>query len=101
MADEAFILSGVRTAVGALGGVLAEVPAPELGAVCVQQALQRAAVKPADVDEVILGNVVAGGLGQNPARQATLRAGLPPAVGATTVNKVCGSGLKAVMLGAQ
>jgi acetyl-CoA C-acetyltransferase len=101
MANEAFILSGVRTPIGAMGGVLAEVPAPELGALCVKQAIQRAGVKPDAVDEVIMGNVVGAGLGQNPARQAAIRAGLPASVGATTVNKVCGSGLKAVMFAAQ
>jgi acetyl-CoA C-acetyltransferase len=101
MAGEVFILSGIRTPIGAMGGALAEVPAPELGAVCIKQALQLAGIKPASVDEVILGNVVGAGLGQNPARQASIRAGLPPSVGATTVNKVCGSGLKAVMLAAQ
>jgi acetyl-CoA C-acetyltransferase len=101
MAGEAFILCGARTPIGAMGGVLAEVPAPELGAVCIKQAVQFAGVKPEAIDEVIMGNVVAAGLGQNPARQAGIRAGLPPTVGATTVNKVCGSGLKAVMLAAQ
>lgn len=101
MAGEAFIVAGVRTPIGTLGGALAEVPAPELGALCIKQALQAAGVKPEAVDEVIMGNVVAAGLGQNPARQASIRAGLPVSVGATTVNKVCGSGLKAVMLAAQ
>ncbi len=101
MGTEAFIVSGVRTAIGALGGAFAEVPAPELGAVCIKQALQNARVEPGAVEEVLMGNVVGAGLGQNPARQAAIRAGLPPAVGATTVNKVCGSGLKAVMLAAQ
>jgi acetyl-CoA C-acetyltransferase len=84
-----------------MGGVLADVPAPELGAVCIKEAVQRSGVKPERIDEVIFGNVVAAGLGQNPARQASIKAGLPPSVGATTVNKVCGSGLKAVMLAAQ
>src|SRR5438105_893046 len=101
MGSEAFILSGARTAIGALGGSLAEVPAPELGAVCIKQAVQRAGVQPSTIDEVIMGNVVSAGLGQNPARQAAIRAGLPVSVGATTVNKVCGSGLKAVMLATQ
>ncbi len=101
MGVEAFILSGVRTPIGALGGVLAEVPAPELGALCVKEAVQRAGVQPEDVSEVIMGNVVGAGLGQNPARQASIKAGLPVSVGATTVNKVCGSGLKAVMLASQ
>ncbi len=99
--NDVWIVSGVRTPIGALGGALASVPAPRLGATCIRAALERANVRPEDVDEVILGNVVAAGQGQNPARQATLFAGLPPSVGATTVNKVCGSGLKAVMLAAQ
>jgi acetyl-CoA C-acetyltransferase len=101
MAGDAVILSGVRTPIGAIGGVLAEVPAPELGALCIKQVVQITGIKPEAVDEVIMGNVVAAGLGQNPARQAGIRAGLAPAVGATTVNKVCGSGLKAVMLASQ
>jgi acetyl-CoA C-acetyltransferase len=101
MAGEAYIVAGVRTPIGALGGTLAEVPAVELGAVCIKEAVQRAGIKPESIDEVILGNVVAAGIGQNPARQATIRAGLPPAVGATTINKVCGSGLKAVMFASQ
>jgi acetyl-CoA C-acetyltransferase len=101
MAGEAFIVAGVRTAIGSLGGAFAEVPAPELGGVCIKQVLQTAGAKPESVEEVLMGNVVGAGLGQNPARQAAIRAGLPPAVGATTVNKVCGSGLKAVMLAAQ
>jgi acetyl-CoA C-acetyltransferase len=101
MAGEAFIVSGIRTPIGALSGTLADVPAPELGALCIKQALQNAGIQPTGVDEVIMGNVVGAGIGQNPARQATIKAGLPPSVGATTVNKVCGSGLKAVMLAAQ
>lgn len=99
--SEAVIVSGVRTPIGALSGVLADVSAAELGGVCIREALQRAGVAGADVDEVIMGNVVGAGQGQNPARQATIKAGLPVAVGATTVNKVCGSGLKSVMLAAQ
>ena len=98
---EAFIVSGVRTPIGALSGSLAEVPASELGAVCIREALSRAGVGSDDVDEVIMGNVVGAGQGQNPARQATIKSGLPSSVGATTVNKVCGSGLKSVMLAAQ
>ncbi len=101
MAGEVFIVAGVRTPIGSLSGALAETPAPELGAVCIKQALHNAGCKPDRVDEVIMGNVVSAGIGQNPARQASIRAGLPPAVGATTINKVCGSGLKAVMLAAQ
>jgi acetyl-CoA C-acetyltransferase len=101
MAGEAFIVAGIRTPIGSLSGALAEVPAPELGAVCIKQVLQNVKMKPEGVDEVIMGNVVGAGLGQNPARQAAIKAGLPPSVGATTVNKVCGSGLKAVMLAGQ
>ena len=98
---EAFIVSGVRTPIGALSGVLAEVSAAELGAVAIKETLLRAGVSGDDVDEVIMGNVVGAGQGQNPARQASIKAGLPERVGAFTVNKVCGSGLKSVMLAAQ
>src|SRR5207302_7682064 len=83
-----------------LGG-LADVPAPQLGAVAVAEALRRARVSPDKVDEVIMGHVLQAGVGQNPARQAALKAGLPDSIAAYTVNKVCGSGLKAVMLAAQ
>src|SRR5437660_4030372 len=100
MAD-AFILSAARTPIGKYLGSLADVPAPQLGAVAVGEALRRAGAPPERVDEVILGNVIQAGLGQNPARQAGLKAGLPDTVAAFTVNKVCGSGLKAVMLAAQ
>jgi acetyl-CoA C-acetyltransferase len=100
MAD-VFLLSAARTPVGRYLGGLADVPAPTLGAVAVAAALKRAKVPPAQVDEVILGNVIQAGVGQNPARQAALEAGLPDTVAAFTVNKVCGSGLKAVMLAAQ
>ena len=98
---QAWILSGVRTPIGSLNGALASVPAPKLGSISIQEALKRAGVGPEEVDEVILGNVIGAGIGQNPARQASLGAGLPASVGATTVNKVCGSGLKAVMMAAQ
>src|SRR5438067_1869230 len=98
---DAFILSAARTPIGKYLGGLAEVPAPELGAVAVREALKRAKVPPERVDEVILGNVIQAGVGQNPARQAALKAGLPDAIAAVTINKVCGSGLKAVMLAAQ
>src|SRR5437773_4778073 len=100
MAD-AFILSGVRTPIGKYLGALADVPAPQLGAVAVAEALRRARVAPERIDEVILGNVLQAGVGQNPARQVALKAGLPDTVAAVTINKVCGSGLKAVMLAAQ
>jgi acetyl-CoA C-acetyltransferase len=99
--SDAFLLSGVRTPIGKYLGGLADVPAPQLGAAAVAEALRRARVPPDQVDEVILGNVIQAGLGQNPARQAALKAGLPHTIAAFTVNKVCGSGLKAVMLAAQ
>jgi acetyl-CoA C-acetyltransferase len=95
------VTGGVRTAIGAFGGAFAEVPAPALGSAVIKGALSKASVSLDQVDEVIFGNVVGAGLGQNVARQATIGAGMSPSVGATTVNKVCGSGLKAVMLAAQ
>jgi acetyl-CoA C-acetyltransferase len=95
------LTGGVRTAIGAFGGAFAEVPAPALGSAAIKGALSKASVSPDQVDEVIFGNVVGAGLGQNVARQAAIGAGLSPTIGATTVNKVCGSGLKAVMLAAQ
>ena len=100
MAD-AVILSAARTPTGRFLGALKTFTAPELGAIAVREAVARAGIAPADVDECILGNVVGAGIGQAPARQAALRAGLPDSVGALTINKVCGSGLKAVMLAAQ
>jgi acetyl-CoA C-acetyltransferase len=98
---EAVILSAVRTPIGRFLGGLADVPAPRLGAVVVREAVRRAGVAPEEVDEVILGNILSAGLGQAPARQAARYAGLPDSVGAVTVNKMCGSGLKAVVLAAQ
>ncbi len=98
---EAVILSAVRLPTGRFLGSLKGFSAPALGAMVVKEAVARAAVPPEGVDEVILGNVVSAGLGQAPARQAAIRAGLPPSVAALTINKVCGSGLKAVMLAAQ
>jgi acetyl-CoA C-acetyltransferase len=98
---DAFILSAVRTPIGKFLGELADVPAAKLGAVAIAEGVKRAGVKPEQVDEVIMGNVVQAGEGQAPARQAALFAGLPPTVAAFAVNKVCGSGLKAVMLAAQ
>ena len=98
---EAVILSAVRTPTGKFMGALKGFTAPQLGAMVVKEAVRRAGVDPAKVDEVILGNVLSAGVGQAPARQAAIGAGLPPAVGALTINKVCGSGLKAVMLAAQ
>jgi len=99
--DEVVIVAGCRTPVGKFQGSLADLSAPKLGAIVVREAVRRAKVDPKLVDECIMGNVVAAGLGQNPARQAALFGGLPPEVGAMTVNKVCGSGLKAVALAAQ
>ncbi|MCK6459814.1 MAG: acetyl-CoA C-acetyltransferase [Planctomycetes bacterium] len=98
---QAVIVGAARTAIGKFLGGLSPFAAPELGAVAVKAALARAGVASKDVDEVILGNVLQAGVGQNPARQAALKAGFPPAIAAFTVNKVCGSGLKAVALAAQ
>ena len=99
--QEVLIASACRTPIGKFQGGLQGLRAPELGAIVVREALRRAGIGPEAVDEVILGNVLQAGLGQNPARQAAIAAGIPPSVGAFTVNKVCGSGLKAVMLAAQ
>jgi acetyl-CoA C-acetyltransferase len=101
MAEEVVIAGGVRTAIGRFGRAFKDMPAPRLGAAVIQESLRRASLSPEDVDEVIMGNVISAGLGQNPARQAALYAGLPVEIGSFTVNKVCGSGLKAVMLAAQ
>ncbi len=101
MNDLSLIVAGVRTPMGAMSGALASVPAPELGAASIKALLERTGVAGKRIDEVIMGNVIAAGLGQNPARQAAIFAGLPDSVGALTVNKVCGSGLKAVMLADQ
>ena len=98
---EVFIVSAVRTPTGKFLGALKSFKATELASLAVAEAVSRSGVKPEDVDELILGNVISAGLGQNPARQAALGAGLPPSVGALTINKVCGSGLKAVMLARQ
>lgn len=98
---EVVIVSAVRTAIGSFNGSLKDVSAPELGAIAIKGALEKAGIKPEQVDEVILGNVLQAGLGQNPARQAALKAGLPESVSAMTINKVCGSGLKAVHLATQ
>src|SRR5713226_5043646 len=98
---EAVIISAVRTPVGKILGALKSFKATDLGAIVVREAVKRAGVKPEDVDEVIMGCVIQAGLGQNPARQAALNGGLPNTVSAVTVNKVCGSGLKAIMMAAQ
>jgi acetyl-CoA C-acetyltransferase len=99
--DDVVIISACRTPVGKFQGSLSDFSAPQLGAIVVREAVQRAKFDPKQVDECIMGNVVSAGLGQNPARQAAMFGGLPPEVGAMTVNKVCGSGLKAVGLAAQ
>ena len=98
---EVVIVSAVRTAIGKFGGSLTPLSAPQMGAIVIKEALNRAGVKPELVDEVIMGNVLQAGLGQNPARQAAIFAGMPVEVPAFTVNKVCGSGLKCVELAAQ
>jgi len=95
------IAGALRTAIGKFGGSLAKTPAPELGATVIRALLEKTGVKPEAISEVILGQVLTAGSGQNPARQASIRAGLPHGVPAMTINKVCGSGLKAVMLAAQ
>ena len=95
------IAGAARTAIGRFQGAYGNTPAAALGAVAIRAAVQRAGIDPARVDEVLMGNVIQAGEGQAPARQAALKAGLPPTVGATTINKICGSGLKAVMFAAQ
>src|ERR1700742_4437380 len=99
--EDVVIISGVRTPIGKFQGALEPFTAPQLGSIAVREAVKRANVDPAQVDECIMGLVVAAGLGQNPARQAALGGGLANTVGAMTINKVCGSGLKAVSLAAQ
>ena len=101
MATDIVIVAAARTAVGKFGGTLAATPAAELGAAVIQELLKRAKLSGEQINEVILGQVLTAGVGQNPARQAVIKAGLPTAVPAMTINKVCGSGLKAVMLGTQ
>src|SRR5262245_25453527 len=100
-ANDPVILSGCRTPIGSFGGAFRDVSAVDLGAVALREALRRADLRPEHVDEVIVGCVLQAGQGMNPARQASIRAGVPDSVPAYTVNKVCGSGLKAVMLAAQ
>ena len=99
--NEVVLAGAVRTPIGTFGGSFAETPATELGAVVLREALNRAGVAPDEVDEIIMGNVLSAGLGMNPARQAAIAAGIPDNVPATSINKVCGSGLKAVALATQ
>jgi len=101
MANDVVIVSACRTAIGSFMGSLSSVLAPRLGALVVEEAVKRSGLRKSNVDEVILGNVLAAGLGQGPARQAALYAGLPDSVECLTINKMCGSGLKSVMLGSQ
>ena len=98
--DEAVILSAVRTPIGKYGKTLSGIKATDLGAIAVKEAVSRAKIQPQDVEECIMGNVISAGLGQNPARQAAIGAGLPVEIGSFTVNAVCGSGMKALMLAA-
>ncbi|HLQ67386.1 MAG TPA: acetyl-CoA C-acetyltransferase [Candidatus Limnocylindrales bacterium] len=98
---DAYIVSACRTAIGEFLGGLSTMTAPHLGAVVIREAVQRAGIKPDQIEEVLMGHVVQAGAGQAPARQAAIHGGIPDTVGATTINKVCGSGLKAVMLAAQ
>src|SRR6202000_1120304 len=99
--EDVVIVAGVRTPVGKFQGALSSFSAVQLGSLVVREALSRARLNPDQVDECIMGNVVSAGLGQNPARQAAIHGGLSPSVSAMTINKVCGSGLKAVSLAAQ
>jgi acetyl-CoA C-acetyltransferase len=99
--EDIVIVGAARTPIGKFGGMLAKTPAAELGALIIRKVLERAGVAPEQVSEVIMGQVLAAGVGQNPARQAAIKAGLPHMIPAMTINKVCGSGLKAAMLGAQ
>ena len=101
MANDVVVVSACRTAIGSFMGSLSSLAAPRLGALVVEEAVKRSGIKKSDVDEVILGNVLTAGLGQAPARQAALYAGLPDSVECLTINKMCGSGLKSVMLGGQ
>jgi acetyl-CoA C-acetyltransferase len=100
-AMSSYIISAARTPIGSLLGSLQDLSAPQLGAVAIKAAVERAGIQPSSVDEVIMGNVLSGGVGQAPARQAAIAAGLPTSVACMTINKVCGSGLKSVMLADQ
>ena len=101
MSKKIVLAGACRTAIGKMGGALSSVPAVDLGAIVIKEALNRAGVKPEQVDHVYMGNVIQAGLGQNPARQASLKAGLPIETPAVTVNVVCGSGLNCVNMAAQ
>ena len=99
--EDAYLLAGARTPIGKFLGAFSTLSAPELGAIAIRESLKRANISPSAVDEVIMGNILSAGVGQAPARQAALKGGLPGTVPALTINKMCGSGLKAVMLAAQ
>ncbi len=98
--QEVVIISAARTAIGKFNGTIKDVPAPQLGAVAIKEAVRRSGLEAGDIEECLMGNVLSASLGQNPARQAAVGAGLPYEIGSTTINKVCGSGMKAVMLAA-
>jgi acetyl-CoA C-acetyltransferase len=98
---EVFIVSAVRTPMGSFGGALKDFSATQLGAIAIKEAVKRAGLEPEHINDVLMGNVMQAGIGQAPARQASKFAGLPDAVNCTTINKVCASGMKAVMMGAQ
>ncbi|MEI8383264.1 MAG: beta-ketoacyl synthase N-terminal-like domain-containing protein, partial [Planctomycetota bacterium] len=98
---DVMILSACRTPIGKFQGALSSLTGPELGSIAMRAALAQSGIAPEQVDEVIMGNVLGAGVGQAPARQAAIRAGLPTSVSALTINKVCGSGLKAIMLAVQ
>ncbi|HVP06097.1 MAG TPA: acetyl-CoA C-acetyltransferase [Dehalococcoidia bacterium] len=99
--NEVVLAGAVRTAIGTFGGAFADTPATQLGATVIKEAISRAGIQPEQIDEIIMGNVLSAGLGMNPARQAAIAAGIPDSVPATTVNKVCGSGLKTIALATQ
>ena len=99
--NDVYIITGTRTPIGSFSGSLKDLSAPELGSIAIRSAVQKAGIEPSDIDETLMGCVLTGGLGQAPARQAAIKAGIPTQVPATTINKVCGSGMKTVMLGAQ
>src|SRR5690554_8227220 len=98
MSDSVVIVAGARTPMGGFQGSLASVSATELGAIAIEEAVKRSGLKPEDVKEVVMGNVLPAGLGQGPARQAMRKAGLPDFIGVTTINKFCGSGMMAIMM---
>ena len=98
---EVYIMSTARTPIGSFGGSLSAYSAPKLGSIAIKGAIERAGIKPQDVQEVFMGNVLSANLGQAPARQAAIFAGIPDTTDCTTINKVCASGMKAMMIGAQ